>query len=405
MPTKTKPVLKSIYTVDAGEVKVIETGEGFLKAEVSIARAGVFPYISDGDVVYKAKLPEDLFSEGTLDSARGAPVTEEHPLEDGRYILLDSENAKFYAKGNVSEPRVVGDKLVALETLYDKELIDKILRGEKREVSIGFTFDEEPKVGSYNGQGYQAVQRSIEINHVAHVDKGRAGSEVRIHVDKEDATMSGEIKDLLTWRTLEDKDIQVDASAHAELKALKAKVADLAEAKEKAEKDLKELTDKAKDKGKDSADSKLAGKVEELEGKLQTANDKAEALKGELKKAQDEMPGLVEEAAKLRKELEQDAESAGIVTDGLSDNEIKLQVIGKHLPFKEGISQDALEQSIIDARYDAAMDLLRTKENKSGADKAPRTSGLDEEAIAEKRTALQNRYNRDKQDEAAKGGK
>ena len=73
-----------VYSSDNAAFENIEIGQDFLKARITIARTGVFPYYVQGEngqpiLKKRAKLPEDLFSADTLTSADGIPVTDGHP--------------------------------------------------------------------------------------------------------------------------------------------------------------------------------------------------------------------------------------------------------------------------------------------------------------------------------------
>ena len=177
-----------VFSSDNTAFDNIEIGQDFLKARITIARPGVFPYYvqgGNGQPVLKkrAKLPEDLFSADTLTSADGIPVTDGHPRENGRYILLNNENYKDYSRGSISTPIVASDTLQANVTIYDKNLINKIVKDNIREASIGFIFKEAEKPGTFNGETYDSEQKEMKINHVAIVPKGRAGSDVKINFD------------------------------------------------------------------------------------------------------------------------------------------------------------------------------------------------------------------------------
>lgn len=128
------------YRYDSLTVEPMETSSGFLRAKVSLAKPGVFEYIlSDGKTRKEAKLPEDLFSSVTIDSARNAPITDEHPpLSDNRG-LINSKNYSKYTKGVLSDSVLVENNyLNSQEIIFDSSLIEALKRGEKREVSIGF---------------------------------------------------------------------------------------------------------------------------------------------------------------------------------------------------------------------------------------------------------------------------
>ena len=52
-----------------------------------------------------------------------------------------------------------------------------------RELSCGYNLRLEETPGVWEGQPYDAIQRDIEINHLALVDKARAGEQARLNVD------------------------------------------------------------------------------------------------------------------------------------------------------------------------------------------------------------------------------
>lgn len=76
----------------------VDAQTGFLIAkDVPICRVGVFPYrSSDGQVHYEAKLPEEILSDSTIESANGKPITDDHPANG---TLVDSHNVNKLGKG------------------------------------------------------------------------------------------------------------------------------------------------------------------------------------------------------------------------------------------------------------------------------------------------------------------
>lgn len=164
------------YTISPNQ---LETDEGFLICRnVPIARTGTQEYLAseiglDGDKVIKVIRPEEeVFSDATIASFEGKPVTDDHPSE-----LVDTQTATIYGKGHAQNVRrgagewkdyLVGDLFV-----QDESLIEKIQHG-KREVSCGYTVDYDD-----NGDGTY-TQRNIRGNHIAIVDEGRAGHKAAI---------------------------------------------------------------------------------------------------------------------------------------------------------------------------------------------------------------------------------
>lgn len=229
----------------------LETPEGYLTfKDVPIARTGVFPYRrSDGATTYEAKLPEDILSASTMISARTKSVTDEHPQE-----LVTVNNHKDLSKGLThTDSRVDGDKLYVSFTVTDSALIQKIKNG-KREVSIGFLSDIVSQDGEYNGQRFDAVQRNIEINHVAVVEKGRAGPDIGIRNDSDAWQIENEKggQSNMAKYKIDSVEYEVDSAVKSYLEAQQAKLdAALMKSKEvdtlQGRADAQEATIKAKE--------------------------------------------------------------------------------------------------------------------------------------------------------------
>lgn len=157
---------------------IAKTPEGFIICQnVPLARTGTQEYepgeigLEGGGMVMVQRLEEEVFSKTTMASFEGRPVTNDHPEE-----LLQKDNVGYYQKGHVQNVRrgqgeqkdyLLGDLFVT-----HPDLIDAILGG-KREVSCGYDC-------VYDRENSKVFQRAIRGNHVAVVDRGRAGSRVAI---------------------------------------------------------------------------------------------------------------------------------------------------------------------------------------------------------------------------------
>jgi len=389
--------------IDKGTFKVIETSEGFLKAKISIARSGVFEYLqSDGSVKRDAKLPEDLFSKTTLDSIIGAPITSQHPNTPDQ--LVTSENYKELAVGNISNPHIEDDKIVGIATFYDPILIKQIKERNQNEVSIGYKYQSNNQSGSLNGEQYDSADTNIIINHVALVEQGRAGSDIKVHLDnkklKEGNNMpklpkveGEETSNSLTYRKFDGTDIQVSPIILKELQILKN------DSKEKSKetislqaevKKLQEENKQIKIDNKDNADSKS------LQAQLEIANDKSIEWEKKYNELNSSIPEIVEKAAIDKVELVEFAKSidSEMKVDGLSNKEIKLQIIAKGLPFKEGIKVDSVSNEVIEARFDAACDLMRVKASENNESKNKNEIKIDNSEIEKKKADLLTVYQR-----------
>ncbi len=162
-----------------------KTADGHLLVDVVVAKVGILDfYYPDGKgkhVLVKEFIPEEeLFNEDTIKTALALPFVHGHPTKNKEYVMLNGQNYGNKIKGAVSNPRREGDKLVATLRVYDSSIIQQLEKGERTEVSIGYRSRFDPESGYHNGEYYDGVQRDIKLNHLALVDKGRAGSEVRV---------------------------------------------------------------------------------------------------------------------------------------------------------------------------------------------------------------------------------
>lgn len=167
------------YTISPNQ---IETGEGFLICRnVPIARTGDQEYLGreiglsgqDAErMIIVHRSPEEVFSQAALASFEGKPTTNDHPPD-----LIGPDDVGLYEKGHAQNVRrgtgEWEDYMVADLHIHDRELIDAIQNG-KREISCGYECDYVD-----NGDGTYS-QKNIRGNHVAVVDRGRAGKRAAI---------------------------------------------------------------------------------------------------------------------------------------------------------------------------------------------------------------------------------
>ncbi|MGN8233226.1 DUF2213 domain-containing protein [Priestia flexa] len=304
-----------------------ETPEGYLTVTVPITRPGVFPYQrQDGTIQMEAKLPDEIFSERTIRSARSKPVTDDHPNEP-----VTLKNFNRYAKGlSHTDASVRNLKLYVSMTITDEGLIRKIRDG-KREISIGFLSDVVAEQGTYNGETYQFVQRNLEINHIAIVEQGRAGPEVAIRNDSDawQIEQTGGKNNMATYK-IDGKDYEVDSTVKSFLEAQQARL------------DAANLQAK-------SADA-LQGRYDALEVELQNT-------KNELKQAKENNLSADELDAKVQSRVELISGATTFLGDsfdfkGKSEREIKEAVIQKAKPDFKG---DGKSDDYIDAFFDATL--------------------------------------------------
>lgn len=119
---------------------------------------------------------EEVFNDASLNTYDASDITSPHPP-----LLVTALTYKGVAVGVVRGPgRRDGDFVVCDLIVKDQKTIDEIIGG-KCELSAGYTavYDETPGV-TEDGQAYDYIQRDIKINHVAIVERARAGANARV---------------------------------------------------------------------------------------------------------------------------------------------------------------------------------------------------------------------------------
>lgn len=161
------------------------TPEGYLRVWATIARTGIQHYTdADGSIRKEFRPESEVASPESLASFAGKAITMEHPP-----VLLDSENTKNYQIGFTGSEIVYDNGFVrAVMTVTDRDTIDRVVRGDVREVSAGYRVNYDPTPGvTDSGEHYDGIQKDISGNHVAIVRRGRAGPQVKLHLDRQDA--------------------------------------------------------------------------------------------------------------------------------------------------------------------------------------------------------------------------
>lgn len=160
----------------------IDKDTGFLTCDAYLTRSGVFDYYDeDGNLIRELRSDEEVFDKESLDSLKLKPIILTH---DGEKITVD--NVKKFQKGTTGENIVRDGKYVKSRiVITDKDTVEMIngrrYLGLSTELSCGYKCKIDYKIGSHPEDGYYTfAQKKIKYNHVAIVEHGRAGSNVRI---------------------------------------------------------------------------------------------------------------------------------------------------------------------------------------------------------------------------------
>lgn len=255
------------------------TDEGFLRVPGRVARTGIQEYLAselglDGNpnrIVNVYRPAEEVFNDQSLSSYDGTDITIEHPSS-----MVDSQNYKNVSVGVVRGSGTKDEDFVQCELIIkDKQAVDAVNSG-KVELSAGYTAMYEQKDGTAPcGTSYEFVQRDIKINHVALVDRARAGANARIF-DNNIGTVTMILVNLDSG-TVEVADQATATLINNDRKALIKRATDAEAEKEKAEAKADGNEEALEEEKKKSSDSAIAKRVDAL----MSTRDGAKKIAGE----------------------------------------------------------------------------------------------------------------------------
>lgn len=168
-------------------MKELDKSKFWIIRDNPIIKTGVFPYLGrqispdlNPTQIYNVLRPEDeLFKQKTIDSFNMLPITIGHALLGSKDEGLTPPEEKGIEGTTGEHAKRTGDKMTNTIKLYSERIKDEINNG-KKELSAGYFCDFMPESGTYQGRHYDYVQRNIDGNHIALVEKGRNGSDVRV---------------------------------------------------------------------------------------------------------------------------------------------------------------------------------------------------------------------------------
>ena len=198
-----------VQRFDLGSLrKPVKTAQGFLRVDGYASRVGILEYRNHqtGGVRRELRLHEDVMSPASLAGFEGAPITEDHPSE-----MVSPGNAVQVQRGTVlSAAHQDGDHVAVSFIVTDAKLIKQMESGVKRQLSVGYNVDLDETPGEHPTYGrYDAIQRNIEVNHLAVLSAGRAGPSASVRMDA--ASEIGERAD--NYGTPDTVDPDADAQA------------------------------------------------------------------------------------------------------------------------------------------------------------------------------------------------
>ncbi len=166
-------------TLDSKSNRYFDENGYLVIKDNKIAKAGVFDYlgreISDSlpeTEVYKVYRPWEELEKSAKDF-EGMPVKFGH-----EWVQPEKRDIKIGAVSG--EVKLEEPYLIADIKIYDKDAIEEITNKGIVDLSPGYRAHYKQESGEYNGEKYEFKQEDIKYNHLAVVENGRSGKEVRI---------------------------------------------------------------------------------------------------------------------------------------------------------------------------------------------------------------------------------
>jgi len=157
------------------------TDEGFLRVPGRVARTGVQEYLASelgitdrapNEIIKVYRPDESVFDEASLESYSGADVTIEHPTS-----MVNADSYREVSVGVVTGAGVRDGDFVSADMIIKSKDAIKAVESGKVQLSAGYTavYDEAPEDSPHD-----FIQSEIRVNHVALVDRARAGAQARL---------------------------------------------------------------------------------------------------------------------------------------------------------------------------------------------------------------------------------
>lgn len=168
--------------------KIVDKNEFWFIEKNPITKVGVFPYLGKqisqdcepNKIYYVLRPKEELFKKETLDSLKLLPLVDEHTMLGKDFTAPEDKGID----GILGEQVVHDNDTIYTDIKIFSEDMKEKIRDGKKELSLGYFCTYDKQEGTYKGQRYDYIQKDIIGNHLALVDKGRMGSEVRVYDSK-----------------------------------------------------------------------------------------------------------------------------------------------------------------------------------------------------------------------------
>ena len=163
--------------------KIVDDNGFWVIKKNPISKEGVFPYLGhtisedcEPNKIYKVYRSGKTLKESvpTWDNPP-KPFIEDHEMLGEGFTAIDDR----HVQGVISNPVYEDGVLYADIAVYSESLKEAIENG-KKELSLGYFCKYKKEHGTFDGEEYDYVQEDMVGNHIALVDAGRCGSDVKV---------------------------------------------------------------------------------------------------------------------------------------------------------------------------------------------------------------------------------
>jgi uncharacterized protein len=359
MPIDALP--KELLAFDRDSVRSIDQN-GHLHVNVAnISKACVNPYFGkeipgwkelglQADKIYQMfRDPNEL--------KKAAPTFDGSPLLDNHTPVSAWDHPFGKVVGSTgTDASFDGTYLKNSLVVWTADAIEKIEKGEQKEISCSYSYEPEMTPGSYGGIAYDGIMRNIKANHVALVAAGRAGSDVVVADSK---LQEVEEKMRRKYSVPEMAKLAQDKKVNTLIDLLDLLAKD--EAEETEEEKKKRLESEAKSEDEETEEEKAARlKKEEADKKAEDEEESEAEAKKEEKDKDDKkaMDAAIQKAkAEVKAEMKALHEASEFVFPWVGKivaQDFAADVYKTALELK-GISLDGIDPSAYRAVCDAYM--------------------------------------------------
>ena len=179
-------MLKDKFKTTAQDKKIVDVNDFWLIPDNPMTKIGVFPYLGrqispelEPDRIYQVLRPkEELTRPETLESLKLIPLINDHTMLGTAPGMTPADDVGV--EGTTGTNVKTSGRLITNDLKCYTENIKDLISSGKKDLSMGYRCRYELSEGEFEGQHYDAIQRDIIFNHIALVDEGRMGSDVRV---------------------------------------------------------------------------------------------------------------------------------------------------------------------------------------------------------------------------------